>query len=149
MYKVSRIVKGLQFTTKYNIVRLWNDAIVANATEENGRLIVSNIIDPDRVTKPAADNKVVDSTSKLVAPYVDHNDTRPYLTEEEKRWQYEVFNEKIQKETGGDIGCTAFRGSISDADFKCNKCGHIWSAKPYELGQDSGYQCPKCGAGKP
>ena len=47
MYKVSRILKGLQFTTKYNIVRLWNDAIVADASEKNGKLIVSGIIDPD------------------------------------------------------------------------------------------------------
>ena len=47
MYKISRILKGLQFTTKYNIVRLWNDAVVADASEESGKLIVSGIIDPN------------------------------------------------------------------------------------------------------
>ena len=51
MYKISRILKGLQFTTKYNIIRLWNDEIIADASEENGRLIVSGIIDPDFMTK--------------------------------------------------------------------------------------------------
>lgn len=51
MYKVSRILKGLQFTTKYNIVRIWNDAIIADASEENGRLIVSGIINPDSITQ--------------------------------------------------------------------------------------------------
>lgn len=44
MYRVSRIIKGLQFTTKYNIVRLWNDALVTDSSEENGKLIVSEII---------------------------------------------------------------------------------------------------------
>lgn len=46
MYKISRIVKGLQYTTRHNIVRLWNDTFVEEASEENGRLIVSGIIDP-------------------------------------------------------------------------------------------------------
>ena len=49
MYKISRILKGLQFTTKYNIVRLWNDNFVAESSEENGKLIVSGIINPDSV----------------------------------------------------------------------------------------------------
>lgn len=44
MYRVSRLLKGLQFTTKYNIVRLWNDAIVSEISEENGRLAVAGII---------------------------------------------------------------------------------------------------------
>ena len=48
MYKVSRILKGLQFTTKYNIIRLWNDNIIADPSEENGRLIVTSIINPDK-----------------------------------------------------------------------------------------------------
>lgn len=45
MYRISRIIKGLQYTTKHNIVRLWNDAFVSNTSEENGKLIVSHIID--------------------------------------------------------------------------------------------------------
>jgi hypothetical protein len=44
MYRVSRILKGLQFTTKYNIVRLWNDSFVGNPSKEKGKLIASNII---------------------------------------------------------------------------------------------------------
>ena len=47
MYKVSRILKGLQFTTKYNIVRLWSDSFVGVPSKEKGKLIVSNIIDPN------------------------------------------------------------------------------------------------------
>ncbi len=46
MYKISRIIKGLQFTTKYNVVRIWNDSLANNASEENGKIIVSNLIAP-------------------------------------------------------------------------------------------------------
>ncbi|MDY6064485.1 MAG: metallophosphoesterase [Candidatus Enterosoma sp.] len=49
MYKISRILKGLQFTSKHNIVRLWNDALIKKASEENGRMIVSGIINPESV----------------------------------------------------------------------------------------------------
>ena len=45
IYKVSRIIKGLQYTTKYNIVRIWNDSIVNDVSVENGKLIVSGIIE--------------------------------------------------------------------------------------------------------
>ena len=57
IYKISKIVKGLQYTTKYNIVRLWNDAIVADASEENGRLIVSDIINPNSVPQLEIEHK--------------------------------------------------------------------------------------------
>ena len=46
MYRASRLIKGLQFTTKYNIVRLWNDTIAGESSVEKGRLIVSSIINP-------------------------------------------------------------------------------------------------------
>lgn len=46
MYRVSRVLKGLQFTSKYNIVRIWNDNVVEDSSIENGRLIVSEIINP-------------------------------------------------------------------------------------------------------
>lgn len=36
MYKISRILKGLQFTTKHNIVRLWNDALIKKPSEKMG-----------------------------------------------------------------------------------------------------------------
>lgn len=51
MYKTSRIIKGLQFTTKYNIVRIWNDNFVQEPSVENGRLIVSSIINLDLISK--------------------------------------------------------------------------------------------------
>lgn len=58
MYRISRILKGLQFTTRYNIVRLWNDAIATNASEENGRLIVSSLINPDSISQTVVETSL-------------------------------------------------------------------------------------------
>ena len=51
MYRVSRIIRGLQFTTRYNIIRFWNDVIAKEASQENGKLIVGNIINPEENDK--------------------------------------------------------------------------------------------------
>ena len=44
MYRVSRILRGLQYTTKNNLVRLWNDEIAEKPSEKGGRLIVTDLI---------------------------------------------------------------------------------------------------------
>lgn len=49
MYKISRILKGLQYTIEKNIVRLWSDIIISNSTKETGRLIVSNAINSKEI----------------------------------------------------------------------------------------------------
>lgn len=52
IYRVSRIIRGLQYTTKHNVVRLWNDSFVTNnVNEENGKLIVKKIVYPDSLFK--------------------------------------------------------------------------------------------------
>ena len=45
IYKISRIIKGLQYTTQYNVVRVWNDEFLGDPSEEKGKLIVGNLID--------------------------------------------------------------------------------------------------------
>ena len=49
MYKISRILRGFQYTIEKNIVRLWSDIIVSNNTKETGRLIVSNAINSKEI----------------------------------------------------------------------------------------------------
>ena len=44
IYKYSRILKGLQYTTSNSIVRIWNDGFVSLASEENGKIIVTNLL---------------------------------------------------------------------------------------------------------
>lgn len=51
MYKISRLIKELQYTTKYNVVRLWNDTMADKCSTENGKLIVKGIIYPESIEK--------------------------------------------------------------------------------------------------
>ena len=140
MYKISRILKGLQFTTKYNIVRIWNDAVVANASEENGKLIVSGIIKPDsipQVIKESKPKEICKSKSKKV---------KSLLSKDEKiKIRDDKYKEKILLQTNGNISCLVYRGSINKADYKCNKCGYEWSTRPDHLKDRQNYRCPKCG----
>ena len=64
IYRISRIIKGLQYTTKYNIVRLWNDTIVGNSSVENGRLIVSGIINPEEMEKIKKEQKLIEQQER-------------------------------------------------------------------------------------
>lgn len=45
MYKISRIIKGLQVTSKCNVVRIWNEELVDRISVQNGGLIVSEMLD--------------------------------------------------------------------------------------------------------
>ena len=134
MYKVSRILKGLQFTTKYNIVRLWNDAIVADASEENGKLIVSGIIDPDSMPQ-----SVVEPKPKVI---------KPILSEEEKiKIRDDKYKALIAQETDGKVVVETYRGWTKKADYRCILCGYEWSTRPDHFKDRQGYKCPRCKMG--
>lgn len=142
MYKVSRILKGLQFTTKYNIVRLWNDAIVADASEENGKLIVSGIIDPDSMPQPVVKAKpriVRKPKAKVI---------KPVLSEEEKiKIRDDKYKALITQETDGKVMVETYRGSTEKADYRCTVCGYEWSTRPDHFKDRQGYKCPRCKKG--
>lgn len=56
MYRMSRIIKGLQFTTKYNIVRLWSNTVVDTSSRDVGKLIVSSVISSNSLQIPENDD---------------------------------------------------------------------------------------------
>lgn len=142
MYKVSRILKGLQYTTKYNIVRLWNDAIVADASEENGKLIVLGIIDPDSMPQPVVEPKpriVREPKPKVI---------KPVLSEEEKiKIRDDKYKALITQETDGKVMVETYRGSTEKADYRCTVCGYEWSTRPDHFKDRQGYKCPRCKKG--
>lgn len=139
MYRISRILKGLQFTTKYNIVRLWNDAFVGESSKENGRLIVSGIIDPDSVPQPPKDIKVrIPKPSKPKA-------VKPKISKEEAQLiKINKYKSLVKKETEGLIDVVAYRGSTGKADYRCAMCGYAWSTRPDHFKSRQEYTCPKC-----
>ena len=49
IYKISRIIKSLQFTTDHSIIRTWNDDLVDGVSANNGKKIVELILQlPDK-----------------------------------------------------------------------------------------------------
>ncbi|OPZ24457.1 MAG: hypothetical protein BWZ03_00167 [bacterium ADurb.BinA186] len=47
MYHISRVIKGLQYTANYNVVRVWNDTLLSSASLTSGKEIVESIIYPE------------------------------------------------------------------------------------------------------
>ena len=45
IYRIYRIIKGIRFKSKYNVVRLRNDSLVSHASDDNGKIILLGIID--------------------------------------------------------------------------------------------------------
>ena len=45
IYKASRIIKGLQYTTKCNLVRIWNEDLIESPSFNSGRIIVKKMIE--------------------------------------------------------------------------------------------------------
>lgn len=50
MYRVSRVIKGLQYTTEFNIIRLWNYSIADKPSKESGKELVSGLINHSGIT---------------------------------------------------------------------------------------------------
>ncbi len=148
MYKVSRILKGLQFTTKYNIVRLWNDTIVGEASEENGRLIVSGIINPEEMKIIHREQKLISQTEKkankqkIEIPKIE----KPILSDEElAQKRFEEYKEKIAGFTQ-TIEVLEYNGSRLNSKYHCKLCGHTWEQRSDHF-KGRGvlhYVCPKC-----
>lgn len=138
MYKVSRILNGLQFTTKYNIIRLWNDGIIADASEENGRLIVSGIINPDSI--PEIEEITKPHSVREPKPRV----TKPVLSEEEKQTKkFEKYRSFVLEKSDNKIDVEVYRGSRAQSDYICKVCGHRWSMRSDHLVRRN-FTCPNC-----
>lgn len=123
MYKVSRILKGLQFTTKYNIVRLWNDTIAGEASEENGRLIISGIINPKEMKLIHREHKLISKAQK----------------------RFEDYKNKISEFTQ-TIEVLEYNGSRLNSKYHCKLCGNIWEQRSdhFKGHGTLHYVCPKC-----
>ena len=145
MYRVSRILKGLQFTTKYNIVRLWSDAMVGDPSEERGKLIVSGIIDPDSIPDEEKAPKPVTIREPRPKAIREEKPKPPVLSEEEKiALRNQKYIQMVSEQTAGKIVCTAYRGSTAKADYKCALCGYEWSTRPDHFKDRQLFKCPKC-----
>lgn len=148
MYKVSRILKGLQFTTKYNIVRLWNDTIAGEASEENGSLIVSGIINPEEMELIHREQKLIAQAEKKSNKQLIENPKieKTVISEEElAQKRFEKYKEKTAGFTQ-TIEVLEYNGSRLNSKYHCKLCGNTWEQR---LDHFKGcgalhYVCPKC-----
>lgn len=134
MYRVSRIIKGLQFTTNFNVIRLWNFAMADEVSEESGRLIVSGIINPDTLPKiedlrkkPKKIREIKPKVPKPVVPKLSY---------------FEKHQIKVKEVTNDTIELLSLEDSQSDAHLKCKVCGHKWYQRIDHFYRRC--RCPNC-----
>lgn len=146
MYKISRILNGLQYTTKYNIVRIWSDALIQEISEESGRLIVSSIIDPDSVPQIELKEKEVQRIQKSYRPKIAKRVIEARVKEEkakakDKEKEYKAL---VAKETNGKIVVLKYKGAKEKTDYRCTVCGYEWSMRSDHFRDRRNYTCPNC-----
>ena len=142
MYRISRIIKGFQYTTKNNIVRLWNDTIISNRTKESGRLIVKGIINPEEMKQIRMEQKKIERQQKKEKQNKANNLHK--LTEEERRKiLFDKYCDKLSK-LNQNIKVIEYNGAKKKAEYKCSMCGFEWSCRPDHFLHRYNYKCPKC-----
>ena len=140
MYKISRIIKGLQYTTRHNVIRLWNDLIAETPSEENGRLIVSQIIDL-KVADESKEEEI--SMKKILASWKREERRRERRRETDPTWQKKEaeYKTEVAKITQ-TIEVLKYRGTVRSSEYQCKLCGHNW--KQYYQEFDRNPICPNC-----
>lgn len=73
MYRISRIISGLQYTTRHNVIRVWSDGLAESASEEGGRLIIASSIDPTFICSATPVAKARDLETNETAKELSQN----------------------------------------------------------------------------
>mgnify|MGYP004685990369 CR=1 FL=1 len=143
MYRISRILKGFQYTTKNNIVRLWNDTIATDSTKESGRLIVSGLINPEEMKHIKAEQRKTERQQRKV-DYEKEKKLKPCLTDEEKnKILFEKYSNKLFN-LNKNIKVISYNGAREKAEYECLICGYKWFYRPDHFSNRYKYKCPKC-----
>ena len=143
MYRVSKIIKGLQFTTKFNVVRLWNYSWADEASEEAGRLIVASIINPELAPEVEDWNKLkrAKSSKDFAAAEKTKKGAEP-KQRTSKISYFEKHRKRVEEVCDGTVELTELPDSRTNATLKCSKCGHIWSQRIDHFYRNP--VCPNC-----
>ena len=137
MYRVSRIIKGLQFTTNFSVIRLWNYAMADETSEENGRLIVSGIVNPDSIAK--TEKSITEKKQRAI----NLKEPKPVVP---KKTYFEKHDEKVRSATNDTIELLSLPDSYSDASFRCKICGFRWHQRIDHFYRTN--KCPNCNKNK-
>ncbi|MGN0798232.1 MAG: metallophosphoesterase [Christensenellales bacterium] len=144
MYRISRILKGFQYTTKNNIVRLWNDTIASNSTKESGRLIVSGLINPEEMKQIKAEQKKIERQQRMIEYKKEKQKSKPCLTEKEKKKiLFDKYCNKLSN-LNKNIKVISYNGAREKAEYECLVCDYKWSYRPDHFSDRYKCKCPKC-----
>ena len=134
MYRISRIIKGLQYTTNYNVIRLWNDKIVESVSEESGRLLVSGIAFPEKIEK-------IEKVRKPKEQKIIKEKKTPEQTKKERS---ENYYKRVLELSEGNVEMRVYNGSREKMEFECKMCGYIWNERFDHFANRRKGKCPKC-----
>lgn len=139
IYRVSRIIKSFQYTTKYNIVRLWNDTIACNATKECGKEIITGFIEPNRMIEARKKIKAEKNNSNNIKKTIPKKKKEiNTLSIQEKNRQKHI--DKINQLSNNTMQVNIYNGAKVPAEYECLLCHTKYKIRPDHF---IGY-CKKC-----
>lgn len=145
IYKVSKIIKDFQYTTKNNVVRLWNKCLESNACIENGKLIINQLISPEEQLKTIRNNKNLEKSKKIQSDKQKkepENSNLKVKSAEKKQMYFDNYVKRISN-INKNILVITYTGSKEKAEFKCLACGHKWSSRADHI-FNRNCKCPNC-----
>lgn len=145
IYRVSKIIKKFQYTTKYNVVRVWNDTIAGEASVDKGKLIVSGIVNPEEMKALQKEQRRIEreNQKKLKPPKIKI--PKPTITKEEKqKILFDKYCEKLSH-LNVNVKVLDYKTASEKAYYECLTCGHKWMTRPDHLLRTSNkIVCPEC-----
>lgn len=145
IYKVSKIIKDFQYTAKNNIVRLWNKCLENNASIENGKIFINQLISPEERIKTIHNNINVKKSKRIQSDKrkkESDNFNIQVKSAEKKQMYFDNYVKRISN-INKNIKVITYTGSKEKAEFKCLACGHQWSTRADRI-FNRNCKCPNC-----
>ena len=145
IYRVSKIIKKFQYTTKYNVVRVWNDTIVGEASVDKGKLIVSGIVNPEEMKALQKEQRRIERENQKKLKPLKIKIPKPIITKEEKqKILFDKYCEKLSH-LNVNVKVLDYKTASEKAYYECLTCGHKWRTRPdHLLRTNKKIACPEC-----
>ncbi len=143
MYRMSRLIKSLQYTLTYKVIRIWNDAFADMVSVENGRLLLKGLSNPDLLSLPKAKPFRVHDDPKPKQPKQKRSpakaDSSSVSFADLKRKMVSNLKKECRVTSAGTTMIVAV-GSHLNMEVRCKICGRSWNTSSHERR----FICPFC-----
>lgn len=134
MYRISKVIKALQYVLQYNVIRSWSETIALTSSEENGKQIVKNEVFPQK-TKLLYRPKMLPNATLRNAKKTERGCAPDWSKREVK------YKNKVAEITE-TIEVIKYNGIQLKSEYKCKLCGYTWQQTPDAFKAD--HICPNC-----